>query len=201
MLLTHTATPAAAAARRRSIDSIPSWIAWLHYSSLFFYGYDILTTNEVAGLRMNISVRWVWGPCQRSLGPWADAAGAGTRCLPRSLSRPALTLHPVNLPTDRRLHRHRGRQRPQGRRRARACLPASQHSAPAVRAEHTCPPLCRPNTQVLSTFGINASRLTTWIIVLDCLYPAGLLLAALAFLARTTALPRLRGARRRWGAR
>ena len=31
--------------------------------------------------------------------------------------------------------------------------------------------------RVLSTFGIDASRMTTWIIVLCCLYPALLLLA------------------------
>lgn len=50
-------------------------------------------------------------------------------------------------------------------------------------------------TRVLSTFGIDAAKLTTWIVVLDCLYPACL---ALAFALLYWNLPRpqaLRGQR------
>ena len=51
-------------------------------------------------------------------------------------------------------------------------------------------------TRVLSTFGIDASKLTTWIIVLDCLYPACLLLA---FALLYWNLPRPKALRRRLG--
>lgn len=40
-----------------NVQSIPGWIAWLHYFSLFYYAYDILTTNEAAGLIWSIEVR------------------------------------------------------------------------------------------------------------------------------------------------
>ena len=46
--------------------------------------------------------------------------------------------------------------------------------------------------RVLSTFGIDASKMTTWIIVLACLYPAALLLA---FALLHLRLPRLRALR------
>lgn len=53
----------------RSVDSIPDWISWLRYLSLFFYSYNILTTNEVASLRLNITVRcWFnWSSVQQLL--------------------------------------------------------------------------------------------------------------------------------------
>lgn len=75
-------------------------------------------------------------------------------------------------------------------------LPAGRHAA--VRSACSpprppCLPLVPPGAQVkgykactisnakgaavLSTFGIDASRLTTWVVVLDCLYAAALLLA------------------------
>lgn len=43
--------------------------------------------------------------------------------------------------------------------------------------------------RVLSTFGIDADRMTDWIIVLSCLYPAVLLLA---FVALWWRMPRAR---------
>lgn len=51
-------------------------------------------------------------------------------------------------------------------------------------------------TRVLATFGIDASKLTTWIVVLDCLYPACL---ALAFALLYWHLPRPQALRRRGG--
>lgn len=45
----------------RSVTSIPDWIAWLHWLSLFYYAYNILTTNEVASLQMNLTVRCCGG--------------------------------------------------------------------------------------------------------------------------------------------
>ncbi len=40
-----------------NVASIPPWINWLHYLSLFFYAYSSLLTNEVAGLLLNFVVR------------------------------------------------------------------------------------------------------------------------------------------------
>lgn len=37
---------------------MPDWIGWLHYLSVFFYAYDITTTNEVESLRLDVTVRW-----------------------------------------------------------------------------------------------------------------------------------------------
>ncbi|GAB4823317.1 hypothetical protein N2152v2_010363 [Parachlorella kessleri] len=36
-----------------NVASIPGWIRWLHYLSLFFYAYASLITNEVANLSMD----------------------------------------------------------------------------------------------------------------------------------------------------
>ena len=39
-----------------NVASIPGWIRWLHYLSLFFYAYASLITNEVANLSMDFVV-------------------------------------------------------------------------------------------------------------------------------------------------
>lgn len=39
-----------------NVSSIPDWISWLHYLSVFFYGYSILVTNEVSSLLLNFVV-------------------------------------------------------------------------------------------------------------------------------------------------
>lgn len=39
-----------------NVASIPGWIRWLHYLSVFFYSYAILITNEVATLSLNFAV-------------------------------------------------------------------------------------------------------------------------------------------------
>lgn len=43
-----------------NVASIPAWIRWLHYLSVFFYAYAALITNEVATLSLNFAVRWLW---------------------------------------------------------------------------------------------------------------------------------------------
>ncbi len=39
-----------------NVASIPAWIRWLHYVSLFYYAYASLITNEVATLSMDFVV-------------------------------------------------------------------------------------------------------------------------------------------------
>lgn len=39
-----------------NIADMPNWISWLHYLSVFFYGYSVLITNEVSKLFFNFVV-------------------------------------------------------------------------------------------------------------------------------------------------
>jgi ABC-type multidrug transport system permease subunit len=39
-----------------NVASIPGWIRWLHYLSVFFYSYATLMTNEVATLSLDFAV-------------------------------------------------------------------------------------------------------------------------------------------------
>jgi hypothetical protein len=43
--------------RRRRRSSIPDWIQWLHYLSLFYYAYSSLMINEVSDLLLDFVVR------------------------------------------------------------------------------------------------------------------------------------------------
>lgn len=56
------------------------------------------------------------------------------------------------------------------------CLPLVPPGA-QVKGHKACTISNAKGAAVLSTFGIEASRLTTWVVVLDCLYAAALLLA------------------------
>ena len=38
-------------------ESIPSWIGWLHWLSLYYYSYAALITNEMATLTLDFVVR------------------------------------------------------------------------------------------------------------------------------------------------
>lgn len=40
-----------------NVASIPGWIRWLHYLSVFFYAYSTLMTNEVATLSLDFAVQ------------------------------------------------------------------------------------------------------------------------------------------------
>jgi len=36
-------------------DALPVWLSWLQYCSIFFYGFELLFTNEVSGLEVNFN--------------------------------------------------------------------------------------------------------------------------------------------------
>lgn len=73
---------------------------------------------------------------------------------------------------------HRGG--PGGRSHSTAHCPPAAHPLPARLQLEGCTATAVEGVnglRILSTFGIDASRLTDWIIVLSCLFPACLLLA------------------------
>jgi ABC-2 type transporter len=42
-----------------NVSTMRSWYAWLHYCSIFFYGFEALMANEFTGLYLNFTV---WAP-------------------------------------------------------------------------------------------------------------------------------------------
>jgi hypothetical protein len=49
-------------------ESMPDWIRWTHYLSIFFYAYSALMINEMTGIKIDFAVRH--GSREGRVGPF-----------------------------------------------------------------------------------------------------------------------------------